>query len=402
MINAPLTIALTTVSLAALALWLESRFAWAAQVGSTLLAILGGALLSNFELVPLSSSVYDGIFGPVTSLAIAWLLLAVDLRDLRLAGPRMLGAFTVALLGTMFGAAVAVAVFGAALPGEAAKLAGVMVGTYSGGSLNFVAVGQAVDLPRTLFAAAAASDNALTALWMGATLLLPLWLAPWYPKEGYPKGGYPKGEHQQTEETGVAADLGSAALGGEAVAHRPSIASPLAPVAVSILDLALLIAFGLGLVWASEVVGEWWPGVPSVVWLTTFALAAGQIPRVRRLAGALQLGLYALTLFFVVIGIGCRFSEILRVGLAVFYFTATVVAVHGVVVYGLGRLLRLDLGSLSVASQAAVGGPSTALALAVARGWPRLALPGMIVGLLGYALGTYLGLAVAALLGPGG
>jgi uncharacterized membrane protein len=52
---------------------------------------------------------------------------------------------------------------------------------------------------------------------------------------------------------------------------------------------------------------------------------------------------------------------------------------------------------VSVASQAAVGGPSTALALAVTRGWNRLALPGVLVGLLGYAVGNYAGLAVAAL-----
>jgi uncharacterized membrane protein len=79
----------------------------------------------------------------------------------------------------------------------------------------------------------------------------------------------------------------------------------------------------------------------------------------------------------------------------VFYFTLVVVGIHGLVVFGIGRLLRLDLGSLSVASQAAVGGPSSALAVAVSREWKGLVLPGIIVGLLGYALGTYLGFGVA-------
>ena len=57
--------------------------------------------------------------------------------------------------------------------------------------------------------------------------------------------------------------------------------------------------------------------------------------------------------------------------------------------------MEWDVGSTSVASQAAVGGPSSALALAMAREWPRLALPGVAVGLLGYAVGTYVGLGVA-------
>ena len=78
--------------------------------------------------------------------------------------------------------------------------------------------------------------------------------------------------------------------------------------------------------------------------------------------------------------------------------TLIVVGVHGFVVFGGGRLLRMDLGSLAVASQAAVGGPSSALAVAVSREWKGLVLPGIIVGLLGYALGTYLGFGVAYLL----
>ena len=46
----------------------------------------------------------------------------------------------------------------------------------------------------------------------------------------------------------------------------------------------------------------------------------------------------------------------------------------------------------SVASQAAVGGPSPTLALATSRGWHELALPGVVVGLLGYGIGNYAGL----------
>jgi uncharacterized membrane protein len=111
----------------------------------------------------------------------------------------------------------------------------------------------------------------------------------------------------------------------------------------------------------------------------------------------MQLGTMVLHLFFVVIGIWARVSEIVSVGAVVFLYTLTVVGVQGLVVYGGGRLMKFDIGSLSVASQASVGGPSTALAVAVARGWPGLVLPGIIVGLLGYAGGTYLGFGVAYL-----
>lgn len=219
----------------------------------------------------------------------------------------------------------------------------------------------------------------VTALWMVATLLLPGWLGRFWPPA--------PGETPSKDRTERPA--------------RPSRnddrAGPgLAPVPFHLLDVAVLLALGLGLQLAAEATARAlsWP-VPSVVWLTTYTLAVAQLPPVRRLTGSLQLGTLALNLFFVVIGIGSRVSEILAVGLEVFYFTAVVVLIHGVVVFAGARLARLDVETTAVASQAAVGGPSTAMALAIARRRPGLALPGLMVGLLGYAVGNYLGLAVA-------
>ena len=57
--------------------------------------------------------------------------------------------------------------------------------------------------------------------------------------------------------------------------------------------------------------------------------------------------------------------------------------------------LRWPLADTLVASQASIGGPSTALALATAIGRAELAVPSVAIGLLGYLLGTYLGLGVA-------
>jgi uncharacterized membrane protein len=167
--------------------------------------------------------------------------------------------------------------------------------------------------------------------------------------------------------------------------------------AISTLDLAALGALGIGLLVGSAFLEQLVPWIPSILWLTTLALLVGNLPGLRMPRGGFQLGTLALHFFFVVIGIFSRVSEILAVGVEVFWLTLVVVGIHGVVVYGGGRLARLDVGSLSVASQAAVGGPSSALAVAVSREWPALVLPGVAVGLLGYAVGNYLGLGVASL-----
>ena len=180
MIESPLFLTALIAAATAGAFILERRVRWLSKVGASLMALVLGAVLSNSGLVPSSSPVYSVIEGPLTSLAIAWLLLAVNLSDLKVAGPRMIGAFLLASAGTALGAFVG-ALFLSGTFGESTwKLAGVFTGTYSGGSVNFVSVGREVDLPDTLFAGATAADALTTGIWLAVCLMLPIWLGRFY------------------------------------------------------------------------------------------------------------------------------------------------------------------------------------------------------------------------------
>ena len=96
-----------------------------------------------------------------------------------------------------------------------------------------------------------------------------------------------------------------------------------------------------------------------------------------------------------VIGLGTPLAGVLVEGRWILVYAALVVGAHAAVVL-LRRRNRFPLHELLVASQAAVGGPSTALALAAGLDRDDLAVAGIALGLLGYVIGTYLGVAVAA------
>ncbi|MDE2874737.1 MAG: DUF819 family protein [Gemmatimonadota bacterium] len=386
MIESPLALVTVIAAATALAFWLDYRVPALGKVGASMLALIFGAILSNTGLVPVRSVVYDAVFGPVTSVAIAWLLLSVNLRDLRKAGPRMIGAFAVAVTGTVLGAFVAAAVYGAHFGEDTMRMAGALTGTYSGGSVNFVSVGRELGLSGALFAGLNAADAVVTGLWLAACLVLPIWIGRFYAPV--------RGGEDETESAPAESESATSAAESERHARHPYFARE----GLSALSIANLVAAGLILVFVSEWLGEVWPAVPSILWLTTLALALGHSPLFRDARGAMQLGSVGLHFFFVLIGIVSRWSEIAAVGVEVFLFTLIVVAVHAVFVLGVGRLLRLDIGTVAVASQAAVGGPSSALAVAISRQWRHLVLPGVVVGLLGYAAGTYLGFGVAAVL----
>ena len=69
------------LAMVASATWAEKLFPWGQKVGATLLIIAFGALASNLGVVPATSPLYDIVSGPVTSLAIVWLLLGLRLGD---------------------------------------------------------------------------------------------------------------------------------------------------------------------------------------------------------------------------------------------------------------------------------------------------------------------------------
>jgi uncharacterized membrane protein len=372
----PLAVFVALAALVWLSIWLEAHVKLIRYLGSVLTAILLAAIATNVGLLPPQSETYRvlGSFG--VSVGIALVLMGVDVQSVVRAGPRMLGAFGLGVVGTAIGAIVGAFVVHRWVGPETWKLAGQYTGTYTGGSVNFVAVGDAVQTSPDLYSAAIAADNVTTSLWMAACLVLPVALIRWWP--------------QETRDARPANDRVEATL--DEVSFNKTKR------AVGIADTAAVGALAVTAVWVSEALGARIEGIPSVLWLTTLVLIVAQVPAVKRLAGAPLWGNYVMYLFLATIGAQSVLSEIMRVGPAVFYFTVVVVVIHGLVVFGVGRLLRLDLPTLAVASQANVGGPASAMALAAARGYADRLLPGVAVGLLGYAVGNYTGLAVARLM----
>jgi len=375
--------------------WLVRR-TWLKHVGTALLVIIFTAVIANFGLIPTTSTeanpvpAYDAIFGTVAPLAIVWLLLKVNLRDILKAGVPIISLFLIGSLGTVAGVLVGMwVVDGPERVGPLFNaLGGMFTGTYTGGSVNFNAVAIQYDVMRrepVLFGGAAAVDSIMTTVWMAATIALPRMLRPLWAGRMRP----------------AAAGPGTAPLGGGPVdLGIEEDTEHIHPV-----DIALVLAIGVGTLWVSNVLSAWSGGrAPSIIILTVIALVLAQIPSIARLAGSRSLGLFAVYLFLCVIGAYCdvgALAEIGGLGLTLLVFTFVLVFVHGLITFGAAWLLRMDVDIAAVASQANVGGGTSALALARSLGRSDLVLPAVLIGSLGNAVGTFLGFWVAGALLPG-
>lgn len=390
MITDPTAILVILAGIVWLSLRLERVHRLFRSFGAALVGILIGMLFSNTGVLPDTSVTYDLLSSTGVNLAVALILLGVDVRSVVEAGPRMLIAFTLGALGSAIGAIVGALAFATAVGPESWKLAGQFTGTYTGGGMNFAALGRALETSADMFSAAVAADVGLTAVWMAACLAVPVLLG---------RGTGAEGADSASAGT-TPDDAGS--VPPEHDAEKPSDVSPTLERALTssvrpipIAELAGLVTIATGAVWLSGLLGEAVPALPQVLWLTTIALLAAQVRAIRTLAGGAMLGNYLLLLFLAANGAQSVIANIFKIGPAVFFFAATTLAVHGLVIFGGGRLLRIDFGTLAVASQANVGGPASAVALASARGYSDRLLSGIAVGLLGYAVGNYLGYGVA-------
>ncbi len=376
MISDPVAILVVLAAIVYVALRLERRFVLFRSLGGALVAILLAMVLSNSGILPGNSPTYEFLVTWGVSLAVAFILLSVDLRSIVQAGPKMLAAFGIGAAGTAVGATTAGLLLHGLVGPETWKLTGQFTGTYTGGGANFAALGQAFETSSDVFSAGVAADVAVTAIWMATCLAVPVLLG--HARKGadddHPALDKSDGERPETLE------------------HQ--LHSSVRPLPIS--DVAALVTIAVGSVWVSQQLGNRLPMLPEVLWLTTIVLLLAQVPAVKKMVGGAVMGNYLLLLFLASNGAQSVIANIYRVGPAVFYFAVGTVAVHGLFIFGIGRLVGIDLGTLAVASQANVGGPASALAMASARGYGDRVLPGVAVGLLGYAVGNYSGFVVAS------
>jgi uncharacterized membrane protein len=355
------------------------------QAGAVIIVILCGALLANLGIIPSSHNapaLYGGIFAYATPLAIFFLLLEVKLSDLRFAGLSMILIFLVGSLATVCAVLLGYWLWSPAAHGisKAYAVAGMYTGTYIGGSANLNAVALHYDMNKdgTLFAAVNAVDNLVGTPWMLATILLPPVLRKIFPR----KKNLPPGLKGMSDES-------LRAMTGTLRAD------------MSIPDIAILLALGFGSLFIATEVSSRYPTIPSILVITTLALIFAQIPYIQRRRGAKLLGMVLIMIFLAVVGAYCDLSAVANSGSAaatLVVWVLSIILLHGLIIFIVGGLFKLDWDLVSIASNANIGGSTSAPVCAAALGRPDLQLPGLLAGSLGNAIGTYAGFMVAEFL----
>lgn len=365
-------------------IYLEQTYRWAARMSGPVLGILAAMILSNLKVLPTESPVYDTVSQYLVPVALPLLLFRANvLKIIRVTGP-MFVAFHVATLGTVLGAVLAAWLFRDAFP-RVAEVAGIMTGSYVGGAVNFLAIKEIFQVGSDLANPLIVADNVVMAGLFAVLLLMSA--MPFFLR----RYAHPHSIAESTDQ------LLAASYWRRKEIALVDLAKSLA-IAVGIAAASFHLAAAVGRSGAPALVREVFGNLyVNITWLS-LAVATLFGRRLEAIAGSDELGALLLYVFFFVIGCPADLVAVVRNVPAMFLFCLTIAAVNLAVTMLLGRLLRLNLEDLLLSVNATLGGPATAAAMAIAKGWHRLVLPAVLVGIWGYVIGTPLGVFLARFL----
>lgn len=374
---------------AAISIWLEQKYKWASKVTGAIIALIGAMVLANLNIIPTSAPAYDQVWTYVVPLAIPLLLFKADVRKIWKESGRVLIIFLISAIGTMVGAFVGFVLLRNAVP-ELYKVGAMMTGSYIGGGVNFVAMARSFEAPGELVSAAVVSDNLLMALYFFVLIAIP--------SMAFFRKVYNHPHVDEVEKSGINEE-------GKTLA-----ASYWGRKEISLKDIAFAAGSAFVIVAVSTEIAKFFDSViPTsnklsdffnillgneyLIMTTVTMLLATFIPQFfSNIRGAQEIGTFLIYIFFVVIGVPASIPLIIEKSPLLLVFCAIVVFFNMIISLGFGKLLKFDLEEILLASNANIGGPTTAAAMAIAKGWTKLIIPILLVGTLGYVIGNYLGI----------
>ncbi|MUV36820.1 Ferric-chelate reductase (NADH) [Lentibacillus sp. JNUCC-1] len=378
---------------AAVSIFLEQKYAWASKVSGAIIALIGAMTLSNLNVIPVDSGVYDAIWNYAVPLAIPLLLFQANIKKIWQESGRMLTMFLLSAIGTVAGTIISFMVLKNHIP-YLDKIGGMMAGSYTGGGVNFAAMSAKFETPEDLISATVVADNAMMAIFFFVLMAIPA--------VNFIRARYHTPHMDEVEASEGDGDQTQAA----SFWKRKEIS--LKDIAKSIATAVVLVAISFNLAdFFARVIPSGEDASPlfdllggvigdQYLMLTTLTvLAVLVLPNYfENINGTQELGTFLIYLFFVVIGVPASLGVVLGEAPLLLVFVLIIVVINLLMSLILGKLFKFNLEEIVLSANANLGGPTTAAAMAIAKGWNKLIVPILLVGTLGYIIGNYIGTAL--------
>jgi uncharacterized membrane protein len=362
---------------------LDKKYTLVNRIGTVVICYGMGLLIGNIGILPEGmEAIQENTYSICVILAIPLLLFSLDIRKwVSMAGKTMLS-LVLGMASVIIMVILGYFLFREVIP-DIWKVSGVLVGFYSGGAPNAAAISLALDMEPDVFILTQTYDlvvGALTLLFLMtlAQRFFGLFMRPYKPSNQEEVGESREFYHDKYESY-------------SGIFSRRIFLPLLAALGLSILILG--ISAGISLLFFKEM-----NTAMVILGITTLGIAASFIPRVKRIEKSFQGGIYLILVFCLVFASMADISMFSLESLPLLVYILLAVPgallLHGM----LSRIFKVDVDNFLIISVALSMSPPFVPVVASSLKNREIILPGLIIGLVGYAIGNYIGILMGLLI----
>jgi uncharacterized membrane protein len=364
-------------------IYLEGKYSILKKIGAVLICYGIGLIVGNIGVLPEGSAKIQETMSNMTiPLALPLILFSMDVKKwLKMAKSAFLsliiGVFSVIMM--IF---VGYWIFKGSIE-NIWQVAGMLTGIYTGGTPNMAAIKTALNVSQELYIMTHTYELSMGALYLvfilsiGQRVFL-LFLPPYKS----PNGGNSVISDQELEEEYESYN----GIFGK------TIFLPLL-FAFSLSVAIMGISFGLSLLLPKE-----YSTAAIILFITTFGIALSFIPKIKNIKKTFQLGMYIILIFCLTVASMADISKLANISFSLFYYVGLAMFGSHILHAIIAKFFKIDADTVIISGVALICSPPFVPVVAGAIKNREIILTGLIIGIIGYAIGNYLGVIIAYIL----
>lgn len=346
----------------------EERYKWMSFFGTVVWCYLAGILMGNLIPEHLNKDITNRMVEVSVLVAVPLLLFTLDIKNWLRNTKTTIISFIISLISISI-ASFSISMLLSDSSGETWKIGGMLVGVYSGGTVNMSAIGKSLEISNETFLLVNAADIFISSFYMIFVLLIAKkLLAPYYPAFNFIG-------HEQHED--------------EEDSFAPTKALKAILLSICVVGISLLLSH----LFFSKIFAPF-----ILLCCTSLGIIFSMNKKIQENQSSFKSGEYLLYIFCIGLGSLCNFREVAVNAPSIILFVSLVL-VSAIILHFIGaKFFKVDIDTALITNVAAVFGPAFVAPVARSLNNREVITSGLTCGLMGYAIGNYLGLGMAQLI----
>lgn len=364
-------------------IFLEGKFKIVEKIGAVLICYAIGLIVGNIAVLPQGSDAYQNMLTTVSiPLALPLILFSMDFKKWLRGAGSAIGSLLIGLFSVIVVIIIGYWIFKGSIK-DIWQVSGMLVGIYTGGTPNMAAIKTALDIPQELYILTHTYELLLGAIYLVFVLSIGqrvlLWVLPAYKSSS--KRTVKLDKINLTEEF----------ESYDGIFNKKVFIPLLGAFALSVLILG--ISYGISRLFSKD-----FQNAAIIIFITSFGIAASFLKKIKEIKKTFQLGMYLILIFCITVASIADVSKLADVSMSLFYYVGMAMFGSHLLHILIARIFKIDADTVLISGVALICSPPFVPVVAGALKNREIILTGMVVGIAGYALGNYLGIAIAYIL----